>query len=149
MDIPPGEGAEATPAEPPPAEGEALQAELDAANAAVAVSDVYNPDAANPDVQAAMDDMKKRYEDILVIYMFMKKCGMVNPADYNVITNALGQEMAAVNAPGRLQSDVLSSARGSFQEIYSKSPCDGEGIAPLTEQYNNYIQILSENFPPE
>lgn len=143
-DIPPSEGMEAeTPA--PEVAGDAAMQPAEAA----AVNEVYNPETINPDEQAAIDDMKKRYEDIIVIYMFMKKCGKVNPADYNVITHALGQEMASVNAPGRLQNDVLTAARGSFQEIYSKSPCDGEGIQALTDQYNNYIQVLADNYPPE
>jgi len=113
---------------------------------------VYNPEreqSAQGNDQASMDDMKKRYEDILVIYMFLKQCGRIQSADYNVITSALSQEMASVNAPGRLQADIVSAAKGSYQEIYSQSPCEGAGINKLLRQYNQYIEVLKTNFPPQ
>ncbi len=113
---------------------------------------VYNPertDGANGDDQASMDDIKKRYEDILVIYMFLKQCGRIEPSDYNIITAALSQEMASVNAPGRLQADVVNAAKGSYQEIYAQSPCDGSGINKLEKQYHQYIDVLKTNFPPQ
>lgn len=113
---------------------------------------VYNPEreqGSNGDDQSSMDDIKKRYEDILVIYMFLKQCGRIESSDYNIITSALAQEMASVNAPGRMQYDVVNSAKGSYQEIYSQSPCEGDGINKLTNQYHQYIEVLKTNFPPQ
>ncbi len=113
------------------------------------IEQVYNPERESGDDQSSMDDIKKRYEDILVIYMFLKKCNRIESTDYNVITSALAQEMASVNAPGRMQFDIVNSAKGSYQEIYSQSACDGAGINKLTRQYHQYIDVLKTNFPPE
>jgi|GEM_PF-2398726 len=111
-----------------------------------AINELYNPGKVDEDQQSAMDDIKRRYEDILVIHLFLKRCGKVNTNDYGVISSALVQEMTAIDAPSRLQNDIIASAQGSYSEIYSKSPCDGTGIADLNEQYINYIKILSTNF---
>lgn len=110
---------------------------------------VYNPERTNGDDQSSMDDIKKRYEDILVIYMFLKQCNRIDANDYNIIMSALAQEMASVNAPGRMQADIVGAARGSYQEIYAQSPCDGNGIKNLVRQYHQYIEALKNNFPPE
>jgi hypothetical protein len=56
--------------------------------------------------------------------------------------------MASINAPGRMQYDILSAAKGSYTEIYSGSPCDGKEVDALLIQYNNYIKLLTTNFPP-
>ena len=119
---------------------------------ATTLEQVYNPERAQGekgDDQASMDDIKKRYEDILVIYIFLKHCGRIEPTDYNVITSALAQEMASVNAPGRMQADIVNAAKGSYQEIYAQSPCDGTVINQLTSQYHQYIDVLKTNFPPQ
>jgi hypothetical protein len=112
------------------------------------IEQVYNPERSdntnNP--QSTMDDIKKRYEDILVLYMFMQKCTFAQATDYSVITSAMAQELAAVNAPSRLHNDILSSARGAFDEIYAESACDGETIAPLRQQYQDYVHTLQNNF---
>lgn len=111
------------------------------------IEDLYNPEKSSNDNQSAMDDIKKRYEDILVNYMFMKKCGKANEADYRIITSALGQEMASVNAPGRLQYDILTAAQGSYKEMYAQSSCAGESVNALYNSYSDYIKTLSANFP--
>lgn len=131
----------------PPSEGSA-QAETAPAPEQSMIERVYNPERteALTSEQSVMDDIKKRYEDILVLYLFMTKCGRAQPTDYNVITSALAQEMASVNAPSRLHNDIVESARGSYQEIYSESSCQGEGIDSLQTQYSNYVSTLQSNF---
>jgi len=124
-------------------------AQKSAPSTAQTVDDLYNPEKNATDPQSNMDDIKKRYEDVLVIYMFLKKCNRVNTADYNIIISALGQEIAAVNAPGHLQTDILSAAKGSYQEMYSQSSCREKGVNTLFAQYNDYIKALSNNFPPQ
>jgi hypothetical protein len=112
---------------------------------AATIDDVYNPEKQNNSNEAAMDGIKKRYESILVLYNFMKQCGKAGPNDYPVILSSLGQEMASVNAPGRLQYDVITSAEGSYKELYSKSSCNGADMSSLVAQYTNYITALSNN----
>lgn len=113
------------------------------------VEDLYNPEKERHDSQSAMDDIKKRYEDILVTYFFLKKCGKSTPEDYRVIMSALAQEMASVNAPGRMQYDILTAAQGSYKEMYAGSSCGGQGFDTLYTQYANYIKVLSANFPAQ
>jgi len=112
-------------------------------NASPTLSDVYNPEQESSDNQSVMDDIKKRYEDILVTYLFLKRCGKANAGDYPIITSALAQEMASVNAPGRLQYDIVASAQGSYKEMYAGSKCDGKGIDSLYLQYSDYIKTAS------
>ena len=64
-----------------------------------------------------MDAIKKRYEGLLVNYLFLKKCGLINAQDYHTIISALAQEMASVNAPGRLEHDIQTAANGSYEYI--------------------------------
>lgn len=111
------------------------------------VEDIYNPEKNSPDKQSGMDDIKKRYEEILVTYMFLKKCGIATAEDFHIITSALAQEMASINAPGRLQYDILTSAQGSYKEMYSQNSCDAKGVDALESQFKDYVKVLSTNFP--
>ncbi len=106
---------------------------------------LYNPDKDRIDKQSGMNDIKKRYEDIIVIHLFLKKCNQIKPNDFNIISNALSEEIAAMEAPAKLQDDIYMSAQGSYNEIYAKSPC--KGINNLSSQYRNYIAILAKNYP--
>lgn len=108
---------------------------------------LYNPEKDQPDKQSGMDDIKKRYEDILVIHFFLKKCKKIAPGDYAIINHALSEEIATLEAPAEMLQDVISSANGSYNEIYARSPCNGKGIRELSTQYNNYIAVLGRNFP--
>jgi len=108
---------------------------------------LYNPERNQTDRQSSMDDIKKRYEDIIVIYLFLKKCNKIAPDDFDIINYALSQEMASVKAPEKLHDDIMNAAQGSYNEIYAKSACDGKGIGDLSVQYTNYIKVLAANFP--
>lgn len=109
------------------------------------IEGLYSPEAASTGQQATLDRLKKRYEELLVNNMFMKKCGKAQPTDIHVIISALSQEMASVNAPGRLQYDILTAARGSFEEIYAQSPCNTEAANASHEQYTQYIQNIARS----
>jgi hypothetical protein len=139
-----------SPAPPPPAAQVAVaQAQLQiqpATTPGKMVEDVYDPEEKTSGTSAAMDALKKRYEDILVTYLFLKQCGRVSANDYLVITSALSQEMASMNAPGRLQSDVATAAQGSYHEVYAHSSCEGATVDSLLAQYNTYIATLSKQF---
>lgn len=107
--------------------------------------DIYNPETYASGSDSKIDEMKKRFEGMLVIHYFLQKCQKSSAQDYFVILAALGQEMASVNAPGRLQYDILTAAKGSYQEIYAKSKCDDGSIPALEQQFKEYIQNLSQN----
>lgn len=106
------------------------------------LTDVYSSD--DNDAQSSIDTLKQRYEDMLVIHFFLDRCGKIDKNDYYIIMAALSHDMAAVNAPGRLQHDVLTAAQGSYNEMYAKSPCDSVDLSALIAQYNAYIKALSQ-----
>jgi hypothetical protein len=108
---------------------------------------LYNPQSEVNDKQSSMDDIKKRYEDILVIHLFLKKCNRVKPADFKIINYAISQEILALDAPKQLQKDIINASQGSYNEVYAKSPCNGRGIRDLQAQYHSYIDVLRHNFP--
>jgi len=108
---------------------------------------LYNPEKDPTDKQSSLDDIKKRYEDIMVIHLFLKKCDRVKPEDLSIITNAMAQETTAADAPEKFEDDIMIAARGSYNEIYAKSPCTSKGVDVLNTQYNNYLKILTDTFP--
>lgn len=101
------------------------------------------------DSQTQIDGLKKRYEDILVTYFLLRKCDKIEATDYHIIISALSQEMASVNAPGRLQYDILTSAQGSYKELYSGNDCDPATIGPLEESYKAFVQGINSEFMPQ
>ncbi len=115
----------------------------------VTLRDIYNPEESAGDKQSGMDAIKKRYEGLLVNYLFLKKCGLIDSQDYHTIISTLAREMASINAPGRMENDILTSAQGSYNEMYSKSSCTGPEIKQLQSQYSDYIRTISGNIPAQ
>jgi hypothetical protein len=124
-----------------------INTQLASNNNAATVGDVYNPEEMSSDKQSAMDSIKKRYEVLLVNYLFLKKCGLINPQDYHAIISSLAREMSSVNAPGRLEHDIMTAAKGSYDEMYAKSNCNDQNTSQLHAQYSNYINAISQNLP--
>lgn len=124
----------------------ACSATIPPAQPQIPVEEAFEPQ--EPEAMSRMDAMKKRYEEILVTYFVLQKCGRVKPTDYHVIISALAQEMASLNAPGRLQYDILTSAQGSYRELYAGNPCKDNVIVPLEQQYKVFIDAITTQFTP-
>jgi hypothetical protein len=124
-----------------------LNTQLASKNNGPTVEEVYNPEEMSSDKQSTMDSIKKRYESLLVNYLFLKKCGLINPQDYHAIISALAREMSSVNAPGRLEHDIMTAAKGSYDEMYAKSNCNDQNTSQLHAQYSDYINTISQNLP--
>jgi hypothetical protein len=124
-----------------------LAARIETQAQPVTLQDVYDPEKSANDSQSEMDGIKKRYEGLIVNYLFLKKCGLINAQDYHTIISALAREMASVNAPGRLEHDIQTAAEGSYKEMYSQSSCNGPEIKQLQEQYTDYIKTISVEIP--
>lgn len=127
---------------------DAANTDVTAENSAEIIMNVYNPEQNNDlnDPQTQIDDIKKRYEGILVLHMYMLRCQNGSSEDYGVITSSLAQEISDVNAPGKTYNDIIMSAQGSYEEVYSKSVCNDPGMPELKQQYSNYIMTLKQNF---
>ncbi|MDX2113688.1 MAG: hypothetical protein SFW63_08170 [Alphaproteobacteria bacterium] len=109
------------------------------------VAQMYDARQSSSDYQARLDEIKTRYEEILVTYFYLKRCKQAQSMDYHLIISSLATEMASVNAPGRLQYDILTSARGSYRELYAVTRCDAPGTDTLKEGYQRYIQSIAKN----
>ncbi|MDE3017263.1 MAG: hypothetical protein KGI29_10175 [Pseudomonadota bacterium] len=114
---------------------------------AAAIDELYNPEAGDKNHQAILDNLKERYENILVTYFFLRRCKQADFGDYHIIISALAQDMASVNAPGRLQYDILTAAQGSYKEVYARSSCKDAG--PLSGQYAEFIRKTAANIPKD
>jgi len=112
------------------------------------VESLFDPASKTTDFQAKIDALKKRYEEVLVSYFVLRKCEAVEASDYHVLVSALSQEMASMDAPGRLQYDILTSAQGSYKELYSGNECDASVIEPLHVQFKAFIDGIANEFLP-
>ncbi len=108
------------------------------------IQDIFETSRNASDSKDTIDSIKSRYEEILVSYFFMQKCEKTKDSDYNLIFLALQKEIAPLQAPERLQYDILTAAKGSYDELYSKNDCLGENLESSSQQYQAYINSLSE-----
>jgi hypothetical protein len=125
--------------------GARIEAQAQPITPPVSLQDIYNPENDASDIPSEIDAIKKRYEGLLVNYLFLNKCELIDTRDYHTIISALAREMASVNAPGRLEHDITTAAEGSYREMYAQSSCDGPEIKQLHDQYSSYIQTISTN----
>lgn len=112
------------------------------------VQQVFEPLGEADDYQSKIDALKKRYEEVLVSYFVLRHCELAPATDYHIITSAMSQEMASLNAPGRLQFDILTSAQGSYKELYSGNKCLPETTDALRSSYRVFVDTVSEQFTP-
>jgi hypothetical protein len=91
--------------------------------------------AANP-----LDTLKERYEALYVNYLLLRRCQLTDTSAYHLLNSGLMQELASVNAPSRLQYDIITAARGTYNEIYSRLPCDQLG--DLRTRFQQYVQSI-------
>ena len=134
------------------AKRDALQARADTACPVTLIPQQSDVEAVleplDEDAKSRTDALKKRYEDMLVTYFVLRQCGKNDVLDYHIIVSALSQEMASLQAPGRLQYDVLTSAQGSYKELYSGNACASETIDPLREKYQTFVDSVAAQFLP-
>ncbi len=102
------------------------------------------PSNLTPDVEQKLDALKKQYEDVLVLQFFLAKCGKSTVQDYHTINSNLSQDMATLNAPGRLQYDIMTAAKGSYDAIYASSSCEGEQAEASEKAFRTYIEQLTK-----
>lgn len=89
----------------------------------------------------ALDALKERYETLLVNYQFLARCGLAREEDFNLITSSLARHVASVSGPGRLTHDIVTAARGSYQELYLAAPCAAAESQATT--YRAYLDQLA------
>ncbi len=112
------------------------------------IQDVFGDDSNAHDTNSITDNIKHRYEELMVNYFLMDKCGKASNQDYQIIMSVLQKEIADAHVPARLKDDILTAAKGSYDELYSHSDCADPAIANLAAQYHNYISNLSKKISP-
>ena len=64
--------------------------------------------------QAYLDWLKQRYENWLVTYYYLHKCGMAGKDDFEFIRESLHKELAGLNTEtGSVEDNILLAANGS------------------------------------
>lgn len=118
-------------------------AEIAVSQASEDVAAMFNTQG-DPSTNNVLNTMKQRYEELFINYYFMLRCNNASKTDYHILTSALMREMASVNAPSRLQHDIMTAAKGSYTELYAESPCSGTQTEALATQYRAYVNALAE-----
>lgn len=113
------------------------------------IQDIFGTETDPSDLQNPIDDIKSRYEELIVTYMIMQKCNRAEASDYQLIMAALQKEIIAAQAPERLQYDILTAAKGSYEELYSGNDCQKPDIDAAAAQYKAYINNLANTNKPQ
>ncbi len=108
------------------------------------IQSVFSDEQSASDTESGIDKIKTRYEELLVTYLFLKKCGKTDATDYQQIMSALQKDIVRLRAPIRLQYDILTAAKGSYEGLYSRSDCAPSAVASTALQYGAYIKSLAK-----
>jgi len=98
--------------------------------------------------QGDLDSLKRRYEELFVQYLFLAHCGLAATEDYQILSTALLKELASLNGPGRLSYDILTAARGTYDEVYAKSVCDTTEAKAGQDRFRRYVDYLRTQQDP-
>lgn len=103
------------------------------------IAHTYTPASGLEENTEQINQLKANFESLFVTYQYLAKCGLAEEADYHLLNSALVHQMSSLNAPGRIQYDILTAAQGTYDEIYSRSTCDTPDISTMQEQFRNYL----------
>lgn len=86
-------------------------------------------------IAKSLDELKEKYENLLVIHFYLRGCAKANEADYPLLFSALKDKTLAA---GGSETDVLSTinaAKGSYQELYAHTPCTNNVSHSVSASY--------------
>ncbi len=107
-----------------------------ASGASPAVSDLSK--------EEKLDRLKQRYEDMLVSYYFLQRCQHAFPQELEVINKALYSELRILGGDETLHQGIFSAARGSYESVYSDTPCEAKYVDKTLKEYNKMINQLKQ-----
>lgn len=123
-----------------------IPAESPAISASEQLAELF--DEENPKGKsAALDTLKKRYEELFINYLLLSRCGLATTDDYHVLNSALARDLASVSGPARLQYDIWTAAQGSYRELYAKAVCSNEQTLAQSAPFRAYIEALRKQAP--
>lgn len=109
----------------------------------VNVADLFAPDPTlETPQQERLDELKRRYESLFVNYLYLFRCRQAEEADFYALNAGLSRELASLNGPGRLSHDILTAAKGSYDEVYAKVSCNNSGTEAAS--FRSYVSQLKQ-----
>lgn len=93
-------------------------------------------------MEASLDEVKFRYEDAFVSYLYLQRCQQADINDLTRINDALAKEINALGADPQIQYSIYSAAQGSFEGIYADTPCDAAYLAPMLQQFRAFMERI-------
>ncbi len=106
----------------------------------VLFSDVTEFNESDSKARAGLDALKQRYEAWLVTYYILIKCKKIDVQDINHIREALRYELRDVQPHDNIEENIKRAANGSYQEMYSNTPCDDARLISTKTAYDANMQ---------
>lgn len=104
-------------------------------------------DETDAPAQSAMDRVKRQYEQSLVMYFFLRRCGAARQEDYHLLASALLETLAAEQLSAAPLRAIVQAAKGSYDELYSATPCDDARIPALSGQFRQFLDAILARAP--
>lgn len=86
-----------------------------------------------------LDDIKARYEDIFVSYLYLIRCKQIDKNDYTILLQALKNELKHYGIPADPTEAIYSAAQGSYDMLYSDASCEEPILSPVLTGYKEGI----------
>lgn len=110
---------------------------------ALPYSDITEFDETDSKQQAALDYLKQRYENWFIAYYYLEKCKVAPKSDFDLIQGSMKRELEAAHTNvGATEENIMIAANGSYNELYSTSPCDEERLKATKASYETFIAPL-------
>lgn len=112
------------------------------------VLDLFDtPDESDLPSGTSVEGLKSRYENALIGAYILNKCKRTNDQEINTLLKALQSEIMSYqkqseNAPldvAQLYASIVSSAKGGFEMLYARTPCDSAEVDMLEQQFANFV----------
>jgi hypothetical protein len=91
-----------------------------------------------------LDDIKARYEDNFVSYLYLLRCNQIKETDYTIILQALKNELHHFQITTDPTKEIYSAAQGSYDLLYSEASCAPETMTPVLEGYRSAIMAMQK-----
>lgn len=94
---------------------------------------------AQPEQEPYLDILKSKYEDAFLSFFYLKQCKAATDEDYQVLYASYNRQLERLGAPKTILDDTVTAAIGSFETVYSGSPCTPEAVAPMRSQFQRML----------
>lgn len=131
-----------TQTEPATTAGQVPAATTPALTATQTAPQPATPEQTVENSEEKLDTLKQRYEDLLISFFLLDRCGKTAPQDIELINNFMTKELDAAGATASLREGVFSAAQGSYESVYADTPCQPKFIDPTLKQYNEMMAKL-------